>query len=572
MVQLRWRLLAAVCAVLLGLTGCDSGDGGGGGGTDASSTSDTTNGTNTCTPSCGDRVCGDDGCGSVCGECTDDLLCSAAGACLSAADCVDTCEAVGATCGTICGTSCGTCAAGEVCAGGQCEALDTTPTGPTTGCDAVANCAGKTCGDDGCGGVCGTCDAGTVCNATGACLAAADCTDTCDGAQCGTVCGIECGACGEGEACSGTTCVCAPSCAGKTCGDDGCGGNCGSCGAGDVCDANGVCIALADCTDTCASTGAACGTVCGESCGVCAVNESCEGGTCACTPNCVGKTCGDDGCGGDCGTCDAGLSCDATGQCVCVAQCDDKDCGDDGCGGDCGTCDAGLSCDAAGQCGCPAGEVARCALDLVYSPTSIGQGVSPNLPVCADATLLGDGTCEVELSCHQGDGGDCCPGQVDDGWLGSCFSQGLETPWLMPIDCGFPSGATLRACDGVTCLPLDTWGDGSCDDALDCLALEHDNQDCKTYCEGDPFGGISPGPWEDPEGQCVTQCVLEDKNPWVCWIDEGDCGLLDAHTGQCWDDAVLDCNGLHTCSGNQTCGWSDWPSNGDHFDAVCLAP
>src|SRR5262249_10498685 len=36
----------------------------------------------------------------------------------------------------------------------------------------------------------------------------------------------------------------APSCAGKTCGDNGCGGSCGSCPSGDTCSAAGQCVAL----------------------------------------------------------------------------------------------------------------------------------------------------------------------------------------------------------------------------------------------------------------------------------------------------------------------------------------
>jgi hypothetical protein len=39
----------------------------------------------------------------------------------------------------------------------------------------------------------------------------------------------------------------------------------------------------------------------------------------ACTPNCSGppvKTCGNDGCGGSCGNCPTGYTCNAAGQCV----------------------------------------------------------------------------------------------------------------------------------------------------------------------------------------------------------------------------------------------------------------
>ena len=71
----------------------------------------------------------------------------------------------------------------------------------------------------------------------------------------------------------------------------------------------------------------------------------------ACTPQCDGKVCGDDGCGGSCGTCDAGKNCTAAGQCTaCVPKCDGKSCGENGCGGTCGTCPEGQTCGDDGKC------------------------------------------------------------------------------------------------------------------------------------------------------------------------------------------------------------------------------
>jgi hypothetical protein len=63
----------------------------------------------------------------------------------------------------------------------------------------------------------------------------------------------------------------------------------------------------------------------------------------------MGKNCGDDGCGGSCGTCPAGFTCEA-GKCQCQWDCTNKECGNDGCGGSCGTCDPGQSCKD-GKCG-----------------------------------------------------------------------------------------------------------------------------------------------------------------------------------------------------------------------------
>jgi hypothetical protein len=67
-----------------------------------------------------------------------------------------------------------------------------------------------------------------------------------------------------------------------------------------------------------------------------------------CEPQCAGKFCGgDDGCGGDCGTCADEEVCGADFRCkpaLCVPFCDGRSCGDDGCGSTCGDCAAGTLC------------------------------------------------------------------------------------------------------------------------------------------------------------------------------------------------------------------------------------
>jgi hypothetical protein len=142
----------------------------------------------TCTPSCGGKECGSDGCGGSCGDCSGGTVCKN-GECVDDT-CVTQCD--GKDCGPDgCGDFCGECAEGKTC----------NDSGVCTGgaCDPVANCAGKECGDDGCGGVCGLC--------------------------------------GNGEACVQGLCSagCPTQCEGKECGDDGCGGVCGVCAEGTVC-------------------------------------------------------------------------------------------------------------------------------------------------------------------------------------------------------------------------------------------------------------------------------------------------------------------------------------------------
>jgi hypothetical protein len=66
-----------------------------------------------------------------------------------------------------------------------------------------------------------------------------------------------------------------------------------------------------------------------------------------CVPQCDGRYCGgDDGCGGNCGSCGTGFAC-AKRRCLpdpCVPDCKDKECGDDGCDGSCGACAQGELC------------------------------------------------------------------------------------------------------------------------------------------------------------------------------------------------------------------------------------
>ncbi|MFO0547500.1 MAG: MYXO-CTERM sorting domain-containing protein [Polyangiaceae bacterium] len=122
------------------------------------------------------------------------------------------------------------------------------------------------------------------------------------------------------------------------------------------------CAGDGDCLDGGICLGGACGRACE---GSCPVHSHCEGPgvgqcvpdgpDCSCFLACQDRACGDDGCGGTCGTCPSGSSCDQAGQCQpdnpqCVPDCNGLECGDDGCGGVCGDCLDGETCDPSGQC------------------------------------------------------------------------------------------------------------------------------------------------------------------------------------------------------------------------------
>jgi hypothetical protein len=141
-----------------------------------------------CTPACGDKTCGNDGCGGSCGIC---------------ADPAPNCNA-----------------------SGQCEEAPCT-----------IDCEGKECGADGCGETCGFCDAGWVCDDADLCEET--CVPVCDGKECGPDgCEGSCGECADEEICLATgkcDLQCTPNCASKECGSDGCGDSCGSCAPGEDC-------------------------------------------------------------------------------------------------------------------------------------------------------------------------------------------------------------------------------------------------------------------------------------------------------------------------------------------------
>jgi hypothetical protein len=324
----------------------------------------------TCIPSCQGKICGDDGCGGMCGRCPVGKGC-VGGFC----DCDLKCE--NKVCGDDgCEGVCGECESNEQCFEG--------------GCVCVPACQDKVCGDDGCGASCGSCGPGLMCDDAGQCVCAPECQDKeCGPDGCGDMCGKPCG---PGLECVEGTCAvpCTPECKDKECGDNGCGDTCGTCQDDELC-TDGLCIL--DCKPTC--DGKKCGgDGCGGICGQCPIGWNCKpDGLCTedCVPICTGKACGPDGCGGTCGlmngACPDKLFC-VKGQCQeeCVPDCTGKACGDNGCGGSCGLCKiGGTFCNEEGQCQTLGGS----------SCLGYCGGNNPNWPCSCDAL------CKEE--------GDCCP-------------------------------------------------------------------------------------------------------------------------------------------------------------------
>jgi hypothetical protein len=134
---------------------------------------------------------------------------------------------------------------------------------------------------------------------------------------------------------------------------------------------------------------------CGGECGTCplaapeCVDHFCQ---IVCEPDCISKECGEDGCGGSCGNCPPEFPDCIDFQCsiICEPECEGKECGDDGCSGECGTCPLAA----------PLCEEHLCT--VVCQPDCVGKECGDNgcgtlcgscpedLPICQDGSCLAD--------------------------------------------------------------------------------------------------------------------------------------------------------------------------------------
>jgi len=403
-----------------------------------------------CAPTCAGRQCGSDGCGGDCGACGAYAICNGAGQCECAdgnrLNCngtwSDGCEvdrnADRFNCGN-CGNACALANTAVVgCSGGACKVVACAQDfGNCNGQDADGCESGLSGDPDNCGQCGKKCNTppSSACLADGKTLRSYDARGTCAGSACSytprdTVCT---------NACANAQCTgCQPSCAGKSCGDDGCGGSCGTCNSppADTCAGPGT-LRRYNASGTCNA-----GFACDYSYSDTSCPYGCSGAQCqGCSPSCAGKSCGDDGCGGSCGTCDspppdacvnantlrsynasgtcsAGFTCDyaytdtncpngcSGAQCQgCSPSCAGKACGDDGCGGSCGGCNSPPA------DSCISGKTIR----QYRSPGSCNAGFQCDYPF-KDTDCLNDCAGDTCVGCS-------CLGKIcgdDDGCGGTC--------------------------------------------------------------------------------------------------------------------------------------------------------
>ena len=284
--------------------------------------------------------------------------------------------------------------------------------------------------------------------------------------------------------------------------------------------------------------------------------------TSSCVPACEGKVCGDDGCGGTCGTCEEGVTCNSEGLCGCLPSCDGTGCGDDGCGGTC-ECKANEQCNSSDECVCvPSCETGSCGDNGCGQACNCETGF-----VCDEAT----GICGDDPACKGFTFAGCCAGSMlkycEEGTIKSSNCEALPScGWNTDngyYGCGEeenstdPSDEASGVCPDCTpnCAGVEACGsDGcggaceTCEEGAACFDEACCTPDCtdKT-CGSDGCGGSC--------GECESGLVCAQATG-TCIEDP--CGTI-TFEGCCDGEMVKFCeNGVYgefDCTENPSCGW-----------------
>ncbi|MBW2995161.1 hypothetical protein KY312_02320 [Candidatus Woesearchaeota archaeon] len=243
----------------------------------------------------------------------------------------------------------------------------------------------------------------------------------------------------------------------------------------------------------------------------------------------------------------------------CVPSCDGKQCGDDGCGGSCGTCNTGESCNA-GVCveggrACTDQEIdqySTCLINCEDDITCIMDCMSIEsqcfIAIFQYNNCIVGTDCEVDLA-TLGEGDACimaaCPEEYE-----AIF--GPSTPpaeCVSDADCNDGNECTDDACDAGTCVSIpnvaNACDDGNpctlndiCTEAAECIGTEKICNDANE-CTVDMCDSMSGG--------CI-HTPLPPNEP--C---DGGNGLCDG-TGVCINVCIPDCDGK--MCGDDGCGGS----------------
>ncbi|MGB0588255.1 MAG: hypothetical protein ACPGU1_01125 [Myxococcota bacterium] len=328
--------------------------------------------------------------------------------------------------------------------------------------------------------------------------------------------------CSESTVCSNSLCI--PKCGPEA-----------PCAAGEFCNGAGICVPNESNAVPCSSTepcanGQLCSDgVCIDPCSAdnpCPAGSSCNAeGACelTCTPSCAADgACGPDGCGGDCGSCEAGQLC-AKNSCVAEADCT-MTCEDEGavcgtvCGNTCGTC----------------ADAEVCSTDLlcVTAPQD-NNGCSDTCgstgAVCGDVCGVSCGTCGADETCTNGS---CVAGAED------CVANGCPAG----LTCDESTGACGAAPtgDGNACVTCAS--DDDCSGGWSCIALSsgkvclkpcNTNDVCDTgwSCVGNP-AVCTPDVSYSCAGCVATGCPSGE----TCDPGSGECQAAKASCDACTEN------------------------------------
>jgi hypothetical protein len=283
---------------------------------------------------------------------------------------------------------------------------------------------------------------------------------------------------------------------------------------------------------------------------------------CACLPDCGSRVCGDDGCGGSCGSCDAGEACQE-GAC-CTQQCAGRVCGDDGCGGQCGSCNTA------------AGEICVDGACADYGDWCATLGVVG----CCDGTLAYwcAGGLPESIDCEGPCGWDplfefyTCGGDGED----PTHAWPLECPWAASgcttgADCDDQNPATADACRDGRCVhaPCDCAVDGDCDD--DDPGTLDTCRDCR--CSRSAILACEPPDCDDGDACTLDRCaagICEHDRLADCCTADAECADANPCTADacvanvCRNSAVEGC-----CRADAECGDGDPCTDDACVGSVC---
>ncbi len=263
---------------------------------------------------------------------------------------------------------------------------------------------------------------------------------------------------------------------------------------------------------------------CGGSCGSCSYGGTCDGGTCSCDGGCLneGLAVLSDCTTVNCST--LGLTC-SNGECLqpCEPDCTEKSCGDDGCGGSCGTCPDGGTCED-GACACE--TACKSASHILLEDCSTTNCGTFGL-VCEDAACVPacEPSCDGKSCGDDGCGGSCgtCPdgGTCEDGAC-SCETTCKSASHLLLPDCSTTNcGSFGLLCEDATCVP-------ACEPS--CQDKQCGDDGCGGSCGTCPQNGTCEGGACSCEATCLsgTELLLTNCTVATCGV-----GLV------CLDDACL---------------------------------